>query len=105
MILRLTCGNGHPWVAYAPDENTHWGPPNCVKCASPWRSADKIAYISGWPAHRYLVRMEAPESVPNHEQILWADRYERREGAIVFLTGPYVVGRFRRSVGDPAEIT
>ena len=104
MRLRLRCGKGHPSVAYGPDDETHWAPATCPKCASPWIDAEKIADLSGWPDNRYYVRIRARKGVPSQEQIVSADRYERRQGELVFLTGSHIVARFRRSVADPVLI-
>jgi hypothetical protein len=104
VLFRLRCANAHPWIAYGPDENTHWGPVKCVKCASPWIDAAKIDDLAGFPERRYKVPIAADGNVPAQEQEIWADRYEQREGAVVFLTGAHVVARFRRSLGEPIEI-
>jgi hypothetical protein len=101
LLFRLTCSNGHPWIAYGPDADTHWGPVQCVKCACPWVTADRVAELAAPPRHRYSIRLRQHEGLPVHEDVVLADSYERREGAVVFLTGPHIVARYRQAIDEP----
>jgi uncharacterized protein (DUF2461 family) len=105
LLFRLTCANGHPWMVYGPDQETHWGPVQCVKCAAPWVEVEKIAELARSPKHRFSVRLRQADGLPAQEQIVLADSYERREDALVFLTGPHVVARYRQALGDPTLIS
>jgi hypothetical protein len=101
LLFKLTCSSGHPWIAYGPDAVSHWGPVQCVKCASPWVSVETLAELTKPPRHRFTVRLRQRDGVPAQEQVVLADAYERRDGALVFLTGPYVVARYRQALADP----
>jgi hypothetical protein len=63
-----------------------------------------MADLASPPKHRYSVRLRQADGLPVHEQVILADAYERKAGALVFLTGPHVVARFRRALDDPALI-
>jgi len=100
-LFRLTCSSGHPWIVYGPDTGTHWGPVQCVKCAAPWVEVETLAELAVPPRHRFRVRLRQADGVPAQEQVVLADSYERRDGALVFLTGSHVVARYRQALGEP----
>jgi hypothetical protein len=70
----------------------------------PWVRAETIAELAEPPRHRFCVRLRQPDGLPSLEQVVLADLYERREGALVFRTGPHVVARYRQALGDPTLI-
>jgi hypothetical protein len=104
VLFRLTCSAGHPWIAYGSSKDTHWGPPQCPKCAESWETAETVAELTQPPRHRYAIRLRQRAGVPVHEQVVLADSYEQREGAFVFLTGPHIVARYRQAVAEPVMI-
>jgi hypothetical protein len=75
-----------------------------VKCASPWATVETVAELDEPPRHRYVVRLRQPDGLPAQEQVVLADCYERRDRALVFLTGPHVVARYRQALADPVCI-
>jgi hypothetical protein len=104
LLFRLTCSAGHPWIAYGPNADTHWGPPQCPKCAESWVTAETLAELIQPPRHRYAIRLRQRDGLPLNEQVVLADAFERREGAYVLLTGPHIVARYRQAVADPVLI-
>jgi hypothetical protein len=64
-------------------------------------TAAALAELAQPPRHRYTVRLRQRDGLPTQEQVVLADSYERREGALVFLTGSHIVARYRQALGDP----